>query len=156
MAAAAAGGDGPSAARRFNSTFSSLPTTIFEQMSLLAAKHQSTNLGQGFPDNELEGPESMKKVVSRQARGPRGAVAFQSRMAWSCLCAASWRSIPCAAFFTRREQMMWLMAGSGAPVVVPAAQLPVRTLQPVPAAHGPARAAAGSGGAQRAPRGHPG
>lgn len=64
MAAAAAGGDGPSAARRFNSTFSSLPTTIFEQMSLLAAKHQSTNLGQGFPDNELEGPESMKKVVS--------------------------------------------------------------------------------------------
>lgn len=49
--------------RQFNGVFSSLPTTVFEEMSLLAAKHQSVNLGQGFPDNELEGPESMKKVV---------------------------------------------------------------------------------------------
>jgi len=37
--------------RRFNDTFSQLPTTVFEEMSLLAAKHNSTNLGQGFPDN---------------------------------------------------------------------------------------------------------
>jgi hypothetical protein len=52
-------------ARRFNSSFSSLPTTVFEVMSLLAAKHQSTNLGQGFPDAELEGPQSMKQIVAR-------------------------------------------------------------------------------------------
>jgi hypothetical protein len=49
----------------FNTTFSELPTTVFETMSLLAAKHQSTNLGQGFPDNELEGPASMKELVNR-------------------------------------------------------------------------------------------
>ncbi|KAI3436192.1 hypothetical protein D9Q98_002247 [Chlorella vulgaris] len=48
----------------FNTTFSELPTTVFETMSLLAAKHQSTNLGQGFPDNELEGPASMKELVN--------------------------------------------------------------------------------------------
>lgn len=51
--------------RRFNDVFQSLPTTIFEEMSLLAAKHGSTNLGQGFPDNELEGPEGMKQAVAR-------------------------------------------------------------------------------------------
>lgn len=28
-------------------------------------QHQSTNLGQGFPDNELEGPEGMKQAVAR-------------------------------------------------------------------------------------------
>ncbi|KAL4431641.1 hypothetical protein ABPG77_001483 [Micractinium sp. CCAP 211/92] len=50
--------------RRFNDTFSALPTTVFEEMSLLAAKHNSTNLGQGFPDNELEGPEGMKKAAT--------------------------------------------------------------------------------------------
>ena len=31
----------------------------------LAAQHQSTNLGQGFPDDELEGPASMKEIVHR-------------------------------------------------------------------------------------------
>ena len=30
--------------RQFNDVFSSLPTTVFEEMSLLAAKHQSVNL----------------------------------------------------------------------------------------------------------------
>ena len=30
--------------RQFNGVFSSLPTTVFEEMSLLAAKHQSVNL----------------------------------------------------------------------------------------------------------------
>lgn len=39
------------ATRRFNDIFSALPTTVFEEMSLLAARHGSTNLGQGFPDN---------------------------------------------------------------------------------------------------------
>ena len=54
-----------SGAPRFNDFFDSLPTTVFEEMSILAAKHESTNLGQGFPDTELEGPESMKHIVSR-------------------------------------------------------------------------------------------
>lgn len=49
----------------FNDTFSSLPTTIFESMSRLAVEHASVNLGQGFPDNELEGPAAMKSEVSR-------------------------------------------------------------------------------------------
>jgi aspartate/methionine/tyrosine aminotransferase len=53
---------------RFNDVFSSLPTTIFEQMSQLAAKHGSINLGQGFPDSELEGPASMKDEVTRSMR----------------------------------------------------------------------------------------
>ncbi len=45
--------------RRFNDTFSALPTTVFEEMSLLAAKHNSTNLGQGFPDN-VGGSQSLR------------------------------------------------------------------------------------------------
>jgi aspartate/methionine/tyrosine aminotransferase len=48
---------------RFNDVFSALPTTIFETMSRLAMEHKSINLGQGFPDNELEGPSSMKDIV---------------------------------------------------------------------------------------------
>ncbi|GAB4823278.1 hypothetical protein N2152v2_010324 [Parachlorella kessleri] len=48
-----------------NSTFGSLPTTIFEEMSRLAQQHQSTNLGQGFPDDQLEGPKAMKEVVAK-------------------------------------------------------------------------------------------
>jgi hypothetical protein len=44
--------------KALNSTFTSLPTTIFEVMTRLAIKHNSVNLGQGFPD--AEGPESMK------------------------------------------------------------------------------------------------
>lgn len=47
----------------FNSTFGDLPVTIFEIMSQMAAKHGSINLGQGFPDNELEGPASMKETA---------------------------------------------------------------------------------------------
>ena len=34
-----------------NPVFSSLPTTIFEEMSGLAREHQAVNLGQGFPDD---------------------------------------------------------------------------------------------------------
>lgn len=35
---------------RFNSVYSRLPTTIFEEMSTLARAHDAVNLGQGFPD----------------------------------------------------------------------------------------------------------
>ena len=49
----------------FNSTFGSLPTTVFEAMSRLAAEYASVNLGQGFPDRELEGPVSMRTAVQR-------------------------------------------------------------------------------------------
>ena len=55
----------PSEPGTYNETFSSLPTTVFESMSLLAAEHKSINLGQGFPDKELEGPASMKAEVTR-------------------------------------------------------------------------------------------
>lgn len=38
-------------AKTFNSTFSGLPTTVFETMSRLAREHGAVNLGQGFPDD---------------------------------------------------------------------------------------------------------
>lgn len=44
-----------------NTLFTGLPTTIFTVMTNLAIKHQTINLGQGFPDEE--GPEQMKKLV---------------------------------------------------------------------------------------------
>jgi len=53
---------------RSNDVFSSLPTTVFESMSRLAAEHKSINLGQGFPDRELEGPSSMKDEIVRSLR----------------------------------------------------------------------------------------
>ena len=92
MAAAngnATSGVGAAGARVFNHTFSSLPTTVFEEMSLLAAKHQSTNLGQGFPDNELEGPESMKKVVARWVPPGAVAVAAAAGCGWQGGCCAA-------------------------------------------------------------------
>ncbi|KAG1675147.1 hypothetical protein FOA52_003370 [Chlamydomonas sp. UWO 241] len=45
-----------------NVVLSGMPTTIFEVMSMLARKHESVNLGQGFPDDE--GPYSMKAVAA--------------------------------------------------------------------------------------------
>lgn len=39
--------------RQFNDVFSSLPTTVFEEMSLLAAKHQSVNLVREESEMEL-------------------------------------------------------------------------------------------------------
>lgn len=71
-----------------NTLLANMPTTIFEVMSKLAAQHNSVNLGQGttvrtdircaripyrcarsvasgFPDDALEGPASMKDVLSR-------------------------------------------------------------------------------------------
>jgi aspartate/methionine/tyrosine aminotransferase len=53
---------------RFNDVFSSLTLTVFEKMSRLAAEQGSINLGQGFPDRELEGPNSMKDEVARSMR----------------------------------------------------------------------------------------
>ncbi len=41
-----------------NPVFSSLPTTIFEEMSALARAHDAVNLGQGFPDHP--GPEPIR------------------------------------------------------------------------------------------------
>lgn len=46
-----------------NETFNALPTTIFEKMSTLAREYNSVNLGQGFPDTPLSGPDSMISVV---------------------------------------------------------------------------------------------
>lgn len=60
--------------RGFNSTFGGLPTTIFELMSQLAARHGSINLGQGFPDNELEGPASMKEAAYQCVGGMAGGI----------------------------------------------------------------------------------
>lgn len=55
----------------FNTVFSALPTTIFEVMSRDAAEYKSINLGQGFPDLELEGPDSLKRIVAESmAKGP--------------------------------------------------------------------------------------
>ena len=42
-----------------NPVFSTLPTTIFEVMSRLAATHKAVNLGQGFPDDK--GPEDVRR-----------------------------------------------------------------------------------------------
>ena len=53
------------ASREFNPVFTSLPTTVFEKMSRLAAEHHSINLGQGFPDTQLQGPQSMLQEVHR-------------------------------------------------------------------------------------------
>jgi hypothetical protein len=47
----------------FNTTFSSMPTTIFATMTELATQLQAINLGQGFPSDALEGPPSMKEAV---------------------------------------------------------------------------------------------
>lgn len=48
-----------------NDVFGALPTTVFEEMSRLANQYGSTNLGQGFPDDQLEGPAAMKEIVAK-------------------------------------------------------------------------------------------
>ena len=45
-----------------NPVYSSLPTTIFEVMSRLAATHKAVNLGQGFPDGK--GPEDVRRKAA--------------------------------------------------------------------------------------------
>ncbi|MBA2589186.1 MAG: aminotransferase [Alphaproteobacteria bacterium] len=47
-----------------NPVFSSLPTSIFQHMTMLALKHDAINLGQGFPDQD--GPIALREVAARQ------------------------------------------------------------------------------------------
>lgn len=47
-----------------NPVFSSLPTSIFQHMTVLAQKHEALNLGQGFPDQD--GPISLREVAAKQ------------------------------------------------------------------------------------------
>ena len=47
-----------------NPVFSSLPTSIFQHMTVLAIKHEAINLGQGFPDQD--GPLSLRQVAAKQ------------------------------------------------------------------------------------------
>jgi N-succinyldiaminopimelate aminotransferase len=48
---------------RLNPVFSSLPTTVFEQMSGLARAHQAINLGQGFPDGDE--PQALLQAAAK-------------------------------------------------------------------------------------------
>jgi aspartate/methionine/tyrosine aminotransferase len=45
-----------------NTVFADLPTSIFEEMSVLARRHQAINLGQGFPDDP--GPEDVRRKAA--------------------------------------------------------------------------------------------
>jgi aspartate/methionine/tyrosine aminotransferase len=45
-----------------NNIFAGLPTSIFEEMSVLARQHQAINLGQGFPDDP--GPEDVRRKAA--------------------------------------------------------------------------------------------
>lgn len=45
-----------------NPIFADLPTTIFEEMSVLARSHDAINLGQGFPDDP--GPEDVRRKAA--------------------------------------------------------------------------------------------
>lgn len=47
-----------------NPVFSSLPTSVFQHMTMLALEHDAINRGQGFPDQD--GPESLRAVAARQ------------------------------------------------------------------------------------------
>jgi aspartate/methionine/tyrosine aminotransferase len=47
-----------------NPVFASLPTSIFQHMTMLALEHDAINLGQGFPDQD--GPESLRAVAANQ------------------------------------------------------------------------------------------
>ena len=47
-----------------NPVFSSLPTSIFQHMTMLALKHEALNLGQGFPDQD--GPICLREVAAKQ------------------------------------------------------------------------------------------
>src|SRR3954453_15903478 len=45
-----------------NPIYSAMPTSIFEEISLLARAHGAINLGQGFPDDA--GPEDVRQVAA--------------------------------------------------------------------------------------------
>src|SRR5258707_10303152 len=53
-----------------NRSLVSFGTTIFAEMSALALKTDSINLGQGFPDTD--GPESVREAAVRALRDGRG------------------------------------------------------------------------------------
>ncbi len=46
-----------------NPIFASLPTSIFEKMSVLARETNAVNLGQGFP--EIDGPQDVREAAAR-------------------------------------------------------------------------------------------
>ncbi len=52
-----------------SSVFGACDQSIFESMSLLAAKHKAINLGQGFPEG-LEPPELIEAAISALRQGP--------------------------------------------------------------------------------------
>src|SRR5688500_3375328 len=50
----------------FQSKLPDVGTTIFTVMSVLAARHNAVNLGQGFPDYEM--PEELSEMVTKAMR----------------------------------------------------------------------------------------
>jgi aspartate/methionine/tyrosine aminotransferase len=50
-----------------NPIFAALPTTIFEEINLLARQHRAINLGQGFPDGD--GPEDVRRAAAEALLG---------------------------------------------------------------------------------------
>jgi len=46
-----------------NPVFASLPTSIFQHITMLALEHDALNLGQGFPDQD--GPLSLREIAAR-------------------------------------------------------------------------------------------
>jgi N-succinyldiaminopimelate aminotransferase len=69
-----------------NSLYEEMETSVFERMSLLAAKHEAVNLGQGFPDFGWPEPildAAAKAVVecSNQYAPSRGLPALRNAVA---------------------------------------------------------------------------
>ena len=72
-----------------NPVFSSLPTSIFQHMTVLALKHEALNLGQGFPDQD--GPISLREVAAKQLiDGPNQYPPSKGLPS----CARRWRRMP--------------------------------------------------------------
>ncbi|MFD7546235.1 pyridoxal phosphate-dependent aminotransferase [Streptomyces sp. NPDC059816] len=61
---------GPAARPLLNRRLAEFGTTIFAEMSALAARTGAINLGQGFPDTD--GPESVREAAVRALRDGRG------------------------------------------------------------------------------------
>jgi aspartate/methionine/tyrosine aminotransferase len=69
-----------------NPLYENMPTSVFERMSLLAAKHGAVNLGQGFPDfgwpeQILEEAARVLKEASNQYPPSRGLPALREAVA---------------------------------------------------------------------------
>src|SRR5437763_17147098 len=72
--------------RRVNPLYEQMKTSVFERMSLLAAKHGAVNLGQGFPDfgwpeQILDAAARALKQGSNQYPPSRGLVALREAVA---------------------------------------------------------------------------